>query len=210
MIRIKICGITTEEDALFAASLGAWALGLNFAEGSPRCLTLERAAEIADVIPRRVRRVGVFVNAERRFIENAARHCSLDVVQLHGDEPPEACLGWGGCEVIKALPLRMAEDAAALKNFHVFYHLVDSRGDGRYGGTGKTVDWSLAARAASTFRLILAGGLTPENVSEAVRRVRPFAVDVASGVESSPGIKDPYKMEKFFRAARAASEEVVG
>jgi phosphoribosylanthranilate isomerase len=210
MIHVKICGVTTEEDALFAAGLGAWALGLNFAEGSPRRLTLGRASDIADTIPRRVRKVGVFVNASRREVERAIEECSLDAVQFHGEETSEMCEGWP-CEVIKAFPLRSEGDLAALAGFRSMYHLVDSRGNGARGGTGKTVDWTLAARAAASCeRLLLAGGLKPGNVGEAVRRVRPFGVDVASGVESSPGIKDPYKMEAFFRAVKTAAEEVAG
>lgn len=210
MIRVKICGVGTKEEALFASSLGVWGVGLNFVPGSPRFLTWRSAVQIAEALPRGVRRVGVFVNAERTAMERAIERVGLDAVQLHGDEPPETCDGWGACEVIKAVSLREAGDVARLADFRATYHLADSRGNGAYGGTGKMVDWPLAARAALSCRLFLAGGLTPENVAEAVRRVHPFGVDVASGVESSPGVKDPYKMEAFFHLATRASEEVEG
>jgi phosphoribosylanthranilate isomerase len=203
---IKICGVTREEDALLAASLGAWAVGFNFYEKSPRCVTVEQAAGMAAQLPRGVRRVGVFVNAGRSAIELAVAGAGLDMIQLHGDEPPDMCRSWP-CEVIKAMPLRSEGDIERLAAYEVSLHLVDSRAGGAYGGTGKLSDWTLAAEAAARHRLLLAGGLTPRNVAEAVRAVHPFGVDVASGVEREPGVKDASKMKAFFIAAREAARE---
>jgi phosphoribosylanthranilate isomerase len=203
---IKICGVTRKEDALLAVSLGAWAVGFNFYEKSPRCVTIEQAADMAARLPLGVRRVGVFVNAGRSAIERTVAGAELDMIQLHGDEPPDMCRSWP-CEVIKAMPLRSGEDVERLAAYEVFLHLVDSGTGGAYGGTGKLSDWTLAAEAAARHRLLLAGGLTPENVAEAVRVVRPFGVDVASGVEREPGVKDAGKMKAFFIAAREAAKE---
>jgi phosphoribosylanthranilate isomerase len=203
---IKICGVTRKEDALLAVSLGAWAVGFNFYEKSPRRVTVEQAAGMAALLPLGVRRVGVFVNAGRSAIERTVAGAGLDMIQLHGDEPPDMCHSWP-CEVIKAMPLRSGEDVERLAAYEVYLHLVDSGIGGAYGGTGKLSDWTLAAEAAARHRLLLAGGLTPDNVAEAVRAVRPFGVDVASGVEREPGVKDASKMKAFFIAACEAAEE---
>ncbi|UCF80004.1 MAG: phosphoribosylanthranilate isomerase [Acidobacteriota bacterium] len=203
---IKICGVTRKEDALLAVDLGAWAVGFNFYEKSPRCVTVEQAASMAARLPLGVRRVGVFVNAGRSAIERTVVRAGLDMIQLHGDEPPDMCRNWP-CEVIKAMPLSSGEDAERLAAYKVYLHLADSGTGDAYGGTGKLSDWKLAAEAAARHRLLLAGGLTPENVAEAVRAVRPFGVDVASGVEREPGVKDASKMKAFFTAAREAAKE---
>lgn len=212
--KVKICGTTSRHDAEFAVELGAWALGMIFWERSPRRCSLAAADEISRALRRRVQLCGVFVNESLPRIAALAEQLHLDVIQLHGDEGPAFCAEVKrrtGAKVCKAVQVAAAGDVRSLERYHVDYCLVDGRGAaGQRGGTGNTFDWSLlgqrrpARRGAGLTPLILSGGLTPENVGEAIETVRPFAVDVASGVEAAPGRKDEERMRAFFEAVRAA------
>ena len=201
MVRVKICGITNREDALHAAACGADALGFVFYAGSPRCVTPEQVCAISAALPPFVSRVGLFVNEVPARIRAIAGECGLDVLQLHGDEPPEACL-LPPFRVVKGVRPQTADDLAGLSAYPVAALLVDAAVPGQFGGTGQRADWQLAAQLAAAQRVILAGGLTPANVSAAVQAVRPYAVDVASGVEQAPGRKDPDKVAAFIRSAK--------
>ena len=198
--RVKICGTTSPEDALAAVDLGAWAVGLIFHPPSPRYVDVERAADIAAAVRRRVEIAGVFVNRPLEEVTRMADQLGLTLLQLHGDEGPAYCgeaARRTGCRVIKAARVRSRGDVEGLHAFATDFHLLDSPAP----GSGTAFDWSLAR--ATGRPLILSGGLTPENVAEAVAAVRPFAVDVASGVEAEPGRKDPARLEAFFAAARS-------
>ncbi|MFA5801622.1 MAG: phosphoribosylanthranilate isomerase [Thermoleophilia bacterium] len=202
--RVKICGLTRPEDAALAVSLGAWALGVIFVPGSPRRVNIEQAAAVLASAPAGVERVGVFVNAGLDEIVESARASGLTAVQLHGEESPDECLEARrrtGCRVIKALRVAGPETLAGVVTFDTDFILLDTYQPGRHGGTGEVFDWSLAAALPASVRggrLILSGGLNPDNIAEAVRAVAPYAVDVASGVESAPGIKDTEKLKKLF------------
>jgi phosphoribosylanthranilate isomerase len=201
--RIKLCGITTPDDAEHAVALGVWAIGLNFWPQSRRRANPAVAAEIAAAVKRRVEVVGVFVNPTLEHVAGTAEAVGLTMIQLHGDEGPSFCGETArrtGCKVIKAARVHSGADIQALAAFHVDYHLLDSHVAGQRGGTGETFAWELARTHRGRVPLILSGGLTPENVAEAIAAVRPFAVDVASGVESAPGRKDPGKVEAFVAA----------
>lgn len=203
-VRVKICGITRLEDALAAAELGADALGFNLWPGSPRFLPPEAAREIVSRLPPLVTPVGVFVNQPRAEVMRLAAAAGVALLQLHGDETPDDCQGLG-LPVVKAFRVAGPEDLAAIPAYRsVAAVLLDSRSDG-FGGSGRAFDWELARRAAGPRPLVLAGGLSPGNVARAIRAVRPFAVDAASGLESSPGVKDREKMALFVRAAQEAS-----
>jgi phosphoribosylanthranilate isomerase len=210
MVRVKICGITKAEDVKLAAELGAHAIGLNFHEQSPRCITPFAAAELIRRAPPFVATVGVFVNWSEAPVIALCKALRLSAAQLHGDESPQTvervC---NRLTVIKALrsgPGNNAPDFSPFRGVSAF--LLDSALSGHYGGTGVTGNWHLARTAAQSHRVILAGGLTPENVAEAIRIVRPYAVDVASGVEIRPGKKDPAKMRAFFDEVSRASREI--
>jgi phosphoribosylanthranilate isomerase len=203
MIRIKICGITHIDDALQACACGADALGLVFYEKSPRCVTREQARAIVAALPPFVTTVGLFVNESPETIREIVDFCGLDVIQLHGDEGPDACLS-PPHRVLKALRVRGEESLFGIEAYAVSALLLDAWHPESYGGTGQLGDWKLAARLAAERPVILAGGLNPENVAEAIRQVRPYGVDVSSGVESSPGRKDPALVAAFIRNARAA------
>jgi len=203
MVRVKICGITNSDDARHAADCGADALGFVFYAGSPRCVTPEQARELVAGLPPFVTRVGLFVNEDPVRIRAIIASCGLDAVQLHGDEPPADCV-LPPCRVIKGVRPRHAADLAALAAYPVAALLVDAAVPGQFGGTGQRADWELAAQLAARQRVILAGGLTPANVAEAVRQVRPYGVDVASGVESAAGRKDPDRVAQFIRMAKEA------
>jgi phosphoribosylanthranilate isomerase len=202
-VLVKICGFTRAEDALAAVALGADALGFNFWPRSKRYLAPASAREIIARLPPATRTVGVFVDPTRDELLAAIAASGVREVQLHGDEPPALCLGLP-VPVVKAIRVKDAHSLAALASYEVSGFLLDSATPG-YGGSGATFDWSLAAEAAADLPVWLAGGLTPESVAEAVRTVRPLGVDVASGVESAPGVKDPEKMRRFIEAAKGAS-----
>jgi len=207
MIRVKICGVTTIEDALHALDCGADALGLNFVPGTPRCLDEKAAAGIVAVLPSFGVRVGVFVNESAERVESIARRVGLDAAQLHGEESPEECC-WlikRGLRVIKGLRVRGAETGEEAALYPDCTILLDAYVEGELGGTGKTFDWSLARELGAARPLILSGGLRPENVADAIRQVNPYGVDSSSGVEGqTPGRKDPVRVKTFLGNARAS------
>jgi phosphoribosylanthranilate isomerase len=201
---VKICGITRPEDAELAASLGAWAVGFNFWEHSKRRCDPAVAAGIARALRRQVEPIGVFVNPTLDDVVRIAEGVGLTHVQLHGDEGPAFCTAVAertGARVIKALRVGSGADIRSAARFHTDFHLLDAAAGSAYGGTGRTFDWQLVNQRRSPVPLILSGGLTPENVAEGIAAVHPWGVDVASGVESAPGIKDPAKVEAFIAAA---------
>ena len=203
-VKVKICGITNVADALAAAGAGADMIGLMFYEGSPRHVTIATAAEISRALPPFVLRVGVFVNPEEALVTRAIADCNLSLLQFHGDETSEFCTQFGLMSV-KALRVRDAESLLSLENFQTDAFLLDAHSKSGLGGTGEKFNWDLAVAAQKFGKpIFLAGGLTPENVADAVRQVRPFAVDVSSGVESAPGKKDTAKVRAFIAAAKAA------
>lgn len=200
--RVKICGLTCAADALAAVEAGADALGFMFHARSPRALSPRQVREITRALPPFVARVGVFVDAPAEEIRAAIREAGLDTLQFHGAETPGFCAQFE-LPVIKAF--RVADEAvlAELPAYPVAAHLLDAFVAGAHGGTGTTFNWAIArAAVAAGHRILLAGGLTPENVARAVAEVRPFGVDVSSGVESAPGRKDAAKMRAFCAAAR--------
>lgn len=208
--RIKICGITRVSDALQAASLGADAVGFVFYEASPRYIAPAEAAHIVAALPPFVSAVGLFVNPDQVFIEAALAACPLDVLQLHGNETPAFCAAQPR-RVLKAVPVRGADDVARIADFDCPVLLDAKAPPGVYGGTGERFDWDLVREVHHAHALILAGGLDAANVGEALavrRSVRQWdAVDVSSAVESAPGIKDAAKMQHFFNAVHAADTE---
>ncbi|MSQ95065.1 MAG: phosphoribosylanthranilate isomerase [Gemmataceae bacterium] len=211
-VRVKICGITNPADAELAASLGADMIGLNFYAQSPRFIDKETARSIVEVLPTGVEPVALFVEELITRIQSTIQPLNLRTVQMHGEL--NECL-MSGTRCIAAFSVR---DAVSLQNITAqldlfasvgdvpFAILVDAHVPGQYGGTGQTAPWHLLADFKPGVPLILAGGLTPENVAEAIRIVRPYAVDVASGVESAPGKKDAEKMRRFIDAVRASSD----
>lgn len=212
-VRVKICGVTHPDDAEFALALGADALGLNFYPGSPRCLDPVRDAGWLRALAGTVQRVAVLVNAPRAEIDRLLGDGLVDFVQLHGDEDVAFCeaLAAAGVPFAKALRVRGEESLRAAGTFGTPWIVLDAFEPGAYGGTGRTVDWTLAARcvregAPAGRRVILSGGLRPENVASAIREVRPFGVDVASGVEKTHDRrrKDPARLEAFFSEIRTA------
>ena len=199
-VRVKICGVTRLPDALDAARLGADALGFNFWPRSKRHVNAATARQIIARLPPFVTPVGVFVNQSEGEMRAIAAETGIQVFQLHGDEPPELCSRLP-LPVVKAIPVDQVRTLSRLLSYEVQAFLLDTPSRG-YGGTGQPFDWSLAEGVSEVAPVILAGGLTPENVAEAVRAVRPWAVDVASGVESSPGVKDADRMSRFIEAVR--------
>lgn len=202
-VKVKICGLTNLPDAQAAVAAGADLLGFIFAVASPRRLTVEAAAEIAREIPPHILKVGVFVNPTEDLVMQALRECELGLLQFHGEEAPEFCTSFGVMNM-KAFRIRDERSLKALKDYPTDAWLLDTYSEKQAGGTGQTFNWDLAVAAKQLGRpIFLAGGLTPDNVAEAVRRVQPFAVDVSSGVELAPGKKDHGKVEAFIRAAKA-------
>ncbi|MEI6223779.1 MAG: phosphoribosylanthranilate isomerase [Deltaproteobacteria bacterium] len=199
-VRIKICGVTRLEDALAAARLGADALGFNFWPGSKRHLDPAAARRIISRLPPFVTPVGVFVNQSEGEMRAIAGETGIQAFQLHGDEPPELCARLP-LPVVKAIPVDQVRTLSKLLSYEVQAFLLDTPSRG-YGGSGEPFDWSLAEGVSDVAPVVLAGGLTPENVGAAIRAVRPWAVDVASGVESSPGVKNPGRMARFVSAVR--------
>ncbi len=209
MIKIKICGIRTLQDALAAAEAGADMLGFNFYSKSPRLIDLEACARLTSALRRRVpalQLIGVFVNSPLEEIERTLATCSLDLAQLSGDESAEFCASLGD-RAFKAFHGIPADPAGSCRRGRAPVFLVDGSSNGSYGGTGMTADWSAAARLAKVYPFLLAGGLSPDNVAEAIRQVKPWGVDVASGVESQPGEKDAVKIRAFIEAVRSIELE---
>ena len=203
--RVKICGITNLPDAQVAVEAGADALGFNFYEKSPRCVSPATAAEISRAQPPFTLRVGVFVNPSEELVRRAIGECGLNLLQFHGDEPPEFCTQFGLMSM-KAFRVRDAESLKELAKYHTDAWLLDAYVSDTFGGTGEKFNWHLAAELPKSGRpVFLAGGLTPENVAEAIRQVQPFGVDVSSGVESSPGRKDPGKVRSFINSAKSSA-----
>ena len=208
MTRVKLCGMTRLEDAELAVALEAWAIGFILWPGSKRACDPAVAAGIARVLRRRIELVGVFVNPTLEEVAAAHEAIGFTHVQLHGDEGPAFCAAVRqrtGARVIKALRIASGADVRDAGRFHTDLHLFDTAVRGAYGGSGRTWDWRLVAQRRSAVPMLLSGGLDPDNVAEAIAVVRPWGVDVASGVEASPGIKDPEKMEAFVAAAHGAS-----
>jgi phosphoribosylanthranilate isomerase len=202
MIRIKICGITNWEDARLAVELGADALGFIFTE-SPRRVTPEQAAAITGQLTPPVCKIGVFLDHQEEEVKAIAECCRLDGLQLHGQETPAYCKRFRQ-KVIKAFRIRDATDLKALSLYEVDAFLLDTYHESLAGGTGKTFDWNLAVEAKKHGKIILSGGLNPDNVFSAITKVKPYAVDVSSGVEASPGKKDPVKLKAFIEEVRRA------
>ena len=203
MTRVKFCGMTRHEDAELAVELGAWAIGFVLWPHSPRAADPAVAAGIAAALRRRVELVGVFVNATFDEIAHAADELHLSHVQLHGDEGPAFCAEAGrrtGAKVIKAMRIASAADFQDLERYHTDLHLLDAAAKGLRGGSGRTWDWALAARRRRHVPAILSGGLNADNVAAGIAAVEPWAVDVSSGVEASPGVKDPERMRAFAAA----------
>lgn len=202
-LRWKVCGITNPDDAACAVAAGADALGFVLWPWSPRAVTLEATAEIAAGLPAEIRLVGVFVDPSEEELRRATEGVRLDFLQLHGDESPAVCAAaprpvWKALRLAPGTtPQRAQELADAYPNTTL---VVDAGVDGRYGGTGEAADWDAAAHLAAARPVLLAGGLNPDNVAEAVARVRPWGVDVSSGVEAAPGHKDHEKLQAFARA----------
>jgi len=219
MFHVKICGITSVDDAQVAIRAGADALGLNFYRKSARAIDVQMARQIGNRVPHGVTKIGVFVNADPVEVSHTFYEAGLDAVQLHGDEPPEYLLRLGDLPIIRAFRLgegRLDDVDAYLQQCSRLgvpsrMILVDAFSADAYGGTGKTVDWPRLAADCQQRQLpplVLAGGLTPENVADAIRLVHPAAVDVASGVEQRPGRKDPDRVRQFVAAARAAFDSI--
>ena len=207
-MKIKMCGLTNAEDASAAVEAGADAVGFVFHKKSPRCAETAAVKAIVKGLPPFVLPIGVFVNEDAKVVRDIMDSCGLTLAQLHGDETAAYCEMLGR-PVLKAIRIRDRRSFLALAEFQgragVRGFLIDAFSPDAYGGTGQVADWSLAAEAASAATILLAGGLTPLNVSDAIRRVRPYGVDVSSGVEVSPGKKDHAKLRAFVQAARLVS-----
>lgn len=205
MVKVKICGITNLEDAMASAEYGADAIGFIFYENSSRYITPADAIPIIKKLPPFITTVGVFVNEPVDKVKQIKALTGIDIIQLHGDETPDMC-GTIGNNVIKAFRVSGQESGVRgqLSKYKVSAYLLDTHREGLPGGTGETFNWDIAIEAKKYGRIILAGGLTPDNVAEAVKKVRPYAVDVASGVEKRPGKKDLNKVKKFIERAKGA------
>jgi phosphoribosylanthranilate isomerase len=207
--RVKICGITNGDDARLAAEHGAWALGMIFWPDSPRACPIGEAEAIGAELRRELEPVGVFVNATLDHVADVAERASLSILQVHGDEGPSYCREAArrtGCKIMKAARVKGGAEINALRAYHTDYHLLDAYVPGSPGGTGESFNWELARRHRGPAPVVLSGGLTPDNVAQAIEAARPFAVDSASGTEAEPGRKDPAKVRAFFRAVAAADQ----
>jgi len=200
-LRVKVCGTTRLKDALLAVECGADAIGFIFYKKSPRYVSAKTAKEICSKLPPFVHRVGVFVNETADKINRIADRCGLDAVQLHGDESPAFCKKIKH-RVIKVVRVKDAASLKEMSRYAVDGFLLDTWKEDQWGGTGKVFDWELAARAKKYGPVIIAGGLNPRNVKAAIKKVQPYGVDVSSGVEQSPGKKDPRKVKAFIKAVR--------
>lgn len=202
MTKVKICGITNPEDALTAVEAGADALGFVFYKESPRHIFPEEASRIINLLPPFVQAVGLFVNEEPETVNQISRLCRLGLVQLHGDETPEYCASIES-RIMKAFRVRSLTCLGPIADYRLSGCLLDAYSPSFYGGTGTSFNWEIAHEAVQRgHRIVLAGGLTPDNVSEAIRQVKPWGVDVSSGVESAPGRKDTNKVREFIRNAK--------
>ena len=201
---MKVCGITRETDAVAAVDAGVDALGFNFYPGSKRHVRLEDVSGWIAGLPDEIGRIAVLVNAEENLLRDLQASGLFHAFQFHGDETAETCLRWGGNFYLRACPITDEASANAALSDAAPCLLLDAHAPGTYGGTGRVIDWSLAARVARAAKrpVVLSGGLHPGNVASAVAQVRPAAVDVASGVESAPGRKDAAKMRDFVAAVR--------
>jgi len=205
MTLVKICGITNLEDALFAVDAGAGALGFNFYSPSPRYIDPVSAREIIEKLPKRVLTVGVFVNEERERLKSMATEARVTALQLHGDESPEYCAELRDWYVVKAFSVGEDFDASVVVDYPVKAVMIDARHKTLRGGTGLLSDWSVAKRIRELGKpLFLAGGLSPDNVREAITVVKPYAVDACSALEEKPGKKNHKSVEAFVRAAQEA------
>ena len=200
-IKVKVCGTASLKDALFAVESGADALGFIFYKKSPRCISQKEVKDIVAQLPPFVETVGVFVNEASDKVNRIAEQCRLTAVQLHGDESPAFCRRIKR-RVIKVFRVLDADSFKGISNYDVSGFLLDSYNDESRGGTGKVFDWNLALRAKKQGPIILAGGLNPYNVYTAIHRVKPYGVDVCSGVEKSPGVKDFIKIDEFIKSVR--------
>lgn len=206
MPKVKVCGITNLADALLACELGADALGFIFYAKSPRCIAPDRAREIVRELPPFVTIVGVFVNAAVATVNKSFQNVGIEVAQLHGDETPSFARKLKG-KYVKVLRVRDELPEETLRAFGQGTFLLDTLDSTRYGGTGQTYDWTLARSAKDYGRVILSGGLNPDNVAGAMALVLPYAVDVCSGVEAQPGKKDPKKLHAFFKAVKTPNNQ---
>ena len=204
-VKAKICGMTQIKDAVFAVEQGADAVGFIFYNKSPRSVTMKIAKEIIAQLPPFVDTVGVFVNESVDRVNKIAEYCGLDLVQLHGEESPAFCRKIRR-RVIKAFRVKDLQSIKLLQDYAVSGFLLDTFSDELQGGTGKVFDWNLALPAKKIGPVIMAGGLTPRNIKQAIRQVRPYGVDVCSGVEKEPGIKDPEKVRAFLENIRSGSK----
>ncbi len=201
MVRIKICGLTNIKDAQQAAELGADALGFIFYRGSRRWASLDTVKGIVAALPPFITTIGVFVNEKAEFIRIAMEYCSLDIIQLHGNESAEFCNLFSK-KVIKAIKVKDEQSLQLLPEYQVEAFLLDTYVEGKEGGSGETFDWRLALKAKGHGRVILSGGLTVDNVLAGIKMVQPYAVDVCTGVESAPGQKDYQKMKRLIQTVR--------
>ncbi len=203
-VKVKICGITSVADGVAAAEAGADMIGLMFYERSPRHISFATATEISRALSPFIVKVGVFVNPDEDTVMRAIGDCGVSLLQFHGEETPEFCTQFGAMSM-KAFRVRDAASLLALPNYPTDAYLLDAYSPDAHGGTGAKFNWDLAIEAKQHGKpIFLAGGLTPENVGEAVRKVQPFGVDISSGVESAPGKKDSAKVRAFIQAAKAA------
>jgi phosphoribosylanthranilate isomerase len=206
--KVKICGVTNLSDAELAVSHGAWAIGMIFHPESPRACDPVAAVEIGTALKRRLEVVGVFVNAHLDEVVELAEGANLTMLQLHGEEGPSYCQEAArrtGLKVIKAARVKDAASVRAVLAYRTDFHMLDTYVPGTHGGTGERFDWTLATERRTDVPLILSGGLTPDNVAEAISVAHPFAVDVASGVEAEPGRKDPGKLSRLFESVRESA-----
>lgn len=203
MVKVKICGITNLEDALAALFSGADALGFVFYKKSPRYITPEKAANIARILPKKILRVGVFVDSKEKDIKRIFRLCGLDMLQFHGEESPEFCSKFKGCKVIKAFRVKKDSDFKKIKRYKIFGYLFDAFVKDKPGGTSRKFDWNLLKKADKIKRpVFLSGGLNCGNVRRALKKVNPDWVDLSSSIEASPGKKDHKKIFDFIRKVK--------